>query len=186
MLHSSDRTGLGLNKSAVEDSLQHLNSMNPHLVNIHDRGKKLTPQSHFSNTHKKTQTHTDINGHVRHMYTHTKEKKKHPLDFSSYRCVYLATAQGYMSCLSAQPCLGTEMFHTLGRESYGRLHFFHRELPKVATGVRNQNTNVSACEAIHNNVLCQEWVYLSTSDNSHRKVRLSTGRLARTSTKRHG
>lgn len=88
-----------------------------------------------------------------------------------------------MSCLSAQPCLGTETFHTLKSQNYERLHFFRRELPKVAAGVRNQNTNQ---KATRDNALRQEWVHLSTSDNSPRKVRLSVGQLAHTSTPRHG
>lgn len=82
------------------------------------------------------------------MYTHTKGdgKKSLPLDFYSYLCVYLATAQGCMSCLSAQPCLGMEMFHTLERMkvSHESISVFHRELPKVGTRVRNQTTKVDA------------------------------------------
>lgn len=150
---------------------------------LDERGKKLT-QKLFSCTHKETQTHTwtDINGAVRNMYTHTKEKKKNtrPLDFSSYLCVYLAAAQGYMSCLPAQPCLGTEMFHTSKREreSHERLHFFHRRLPKVGNQSEKSKHKWSR-EATRNNrslfFFFQEWVYLSALDYCERKVRLSTG-----------
>lgn len=63
----------------------------PDLVNIHDRQivvfqdkgvETVGSYKPFSNTHPET----DSNGHVRNIHTHTKEKKKRPMDFSSFQC----------------------------------------------------------------------------------------------------
>lgn len=118
--------------------------------------------------------HTDINGPVRHIHTHTKGRKC-PLDVSSYPCVYLATAQGYMSCLSAQLRLEAKKVHTPALNAS----------TSFTESCRNSNRSEQSkhelkCGAICNNSLRQERIYSSTSDDSHRKVRPSTGPLAHT------
>lgn len=121
---SSERTGLGLNRSPAGDSLQHLNSMNPTLVNIHDRKTVLfqdktwetntSPQ--ISNTHTNSNIGNDINGHVINMYTHTKGKK--PCGFLTLSvCVYLATAQGYVLSLCTTSSANGDDSHVEDRGS---------------------------------------------------------------------
>lgn len=142
---SSDRTGVGLNRSPAGDSLQHLNSMNPTLVNIHDTGIVLfedktwetNTSPRISNTHTKTNSNigNDINGHVINMYTHTKWKKALWISHPICVCISGYSPRLRLVCLHNLVC--EWRCFTCCRES---IHFFHRELPKVETEVRNQNT----------------------------------------------
>lgn len=112
------------------------------------------------------------------MYTHTKEKYN-TLWISQAICEHI-WLQPKATCLVCLHNLVWERRRfTRRRLSRGRLHFFHRALPKVETGVRNQNTNVAVQQYVPM-LFFQERVYLSASDHRGTKAVLSFGRLTKT------
>lgn len=93
-----------------------------------------------SQSNRKQHTLT-LKGQVRNTYTHTREEKEPYGVLELSVDIYLATAQSHESYLSAQPCLGIEMFHKLERKNHGSLRIFWERI-KIGAGERIQKTNL--------------------------------------------